>query len=272
MLFVYLHFFVAQSLEVWYTIIDILYLKRGIGMEYVNILGVKVNKLSMKEAVEKASTLLNTDCLSTIYTPNSEIILYASENSEFTDVINSADMVVPDGIGVVYGSKILGNPLRERVAGFDLVCNLFEVMAKEGKSVYLLGAKPGVAEKAAENLQKKYSGLVIAGTHDGYFKDDEEVIKDINNASPDFLMVCLGFPKQEMWIYNNREKLNAKLAIGAGGCLDVFAGTVQRAPQFYCDHGIEWLYRLIKQPSRFMRMLALPKFGFKVILKGRRYK
>lgn len=241
-------------------------------MSFVNILGVRVDKLTMDEAVDKAVALMEKDGFSKIYTPNSEIILYASENPEFTDVINSADMIIADGIGVVYGAKILGNPLAERVAGFDLVCRLFEPMAKMGKSVYLLGSKPGVAEMAAENLKKKYPGLIIAGTHDGYFKDDAPVIESINNACPDFLMVCLGFPKQELWINDNADKLNVKLAIGAGGCLDVFAGTVQRAPEFYCKHGIEWLYRLIKQPSRFVRMLALPKFGLKVIFKGRRYK
>lgn len=241
-------------------------------METVNILGVHVNKYTMQEAVEVASSLMETEDLSMIFTPNSEIILYASNNPEFSEVLNKGDMIIPDGIGVVYGAKILRNPIKERVAGYDLVCNLFYVMAEKGQSVYLLGAKPGIAEKAAETLAEKYPGLVIAGTHDGYFKDDEEVIADINKCAPDFLMVCLGFPKQENWIYNNREKLNAKLAIGAGGCLDVFAGTVQRAPEFYCKHGIEWLYRLIKQPSRFVRMLALPKFGLKVLFKGRKYK
>ena len=241
-------------------------------MDFVNILGVHVNKYTMDEAVEKASGLMETEGLSMIFTPNSEIILYASNNPEFAAVLNRADMIIPDGIGVVYGAKILGNPLKERVAGFDLVCNLFPIMALKGQSVYLLGAKPGVAEKAAEELKKKHPGLVIAGTHDGYFKDDTEVIEAINKAAPDFLMVCLGFPKQENWIYNNREKLNVKLAIGAGGCLDVFAGEVQRAPEFYCNHGIEWLYRLIKQPSRFVRMLSLPKFGLKVLFKGRKYK
>ncbi len=241
-------------------------------MEFVNILGVHVNKYTMEEATEKALQLMEEESLSMIFTPNSEIILYASKNPEFTDVLNSADMIIPDGIGVVYGAKILKNPLKERVAGFDLVCNLFPRMAEEGKSVYLLGSKPGIAETAAEKLKEKHPGLIIAGTHDGYFKDDEDVIAAINEAAPDFLMVCLGFPKQEKWIYNNREKLNAKLAIGAGGCLDVFAGAVQRAPEFYCKHGIEWLYRLIKQPSRFIRMLALPKFGLKVLFKGRKYK
>lgn len=241
-------------------------------MDFVNILGVHVNKYTMEEAVEKASSLLETEELSMIFTPNSEIILYASNNPGFAEVLNKGDMVIPDGIGVVYGAKILKNPIKERVAGYDLVCNLLPVLAEKGKSVYLLGAKPGVAEKAAETLLAKHPGLVIAGTHDGYFKDDEEVIFDINKCAPDFLMVCLGFPKQENWIYNNREKLNAKLAIGAGGCLDVFAGTVQRAPEFYCKHGIEWLYRLVKQPTRFVRMLSLPKFGLKVLFKGRKYK
>ena len=241
-------------------------------METVNILGVNVNKYTMAQAVEKATELLEQDGLKMIFTPNSEILLYASNNPDFAELLNQADMIIPDGIGVVYGAKILGEPIPERVAGFDLVCNLLPVLAQKKKSIYLLGAKPGVAEMAAENLKAKYPDLIIAGTHDGYFKEDEEVIEDINAANPDFLMVCLGFPKQEMWIYNNAHRLNAKLAIGAGGCLDVFAGTVQRAPQFYCDHGIEWLYRLMKQPSRFGRMLALPKFGLKVILKGRKYK
>ena len=241
-------------------------------MDTVNILGVYVNKYTMEQAVKKAAELIETEGTSMIFTPNSEILLYASNNPDFTKVLNQANMIIPDGIGVVYGARILGEPLKERVAGYDLVCNLFPIMAQKGQSVYLLGAKPSVAEKAAENLTKKYPGLVIAGTHDGYFKDDDEVIADINRSNPDFLMVCLGFPKQEQWIFDNRDKINTRLAIGAGGCLDVFAGTVARAPEFYCNHGIEWLYRLVKQPSRFVRMLALPKFGFKVLFKGRRYR
>lgn len=237
----------------------------------VNILGVKVDRVTMNEAVKKASDFLENDSFDVIYTPNSEIILYASDNEKFCDVLNSGSLVVPDGIGVVYGAEILGKPLPERVAGFDLVCGLFSEMAKTGKSVYLLGAKPGVADLAAEKLKETYKGLVIAGLHDGYFKDDSPVIEDINRSHADFLLVCLGFPKQEMWINNNKDKLNVKLAIGAGGCLDVFAGVVMRAPKFYCDHGLEWLYRLVKQPSRFIRMLALPKFGLKVLFKGRKY-
>jgi len=241
-------------------------------MDFVNILGTNVSRVTMDEAVKIAMGFLESDKPDVIYTPNSEIILYASENKEYEDVLNSADLIIPDGIGVVYGAKIVGKPLYERVAGYDLVCRMFAEMAKLGKSVFLLGAKPGVALTAAQKLTETYPGLVISGTHDGYFKNDDAVIDIINEAKPDFLLVCLGFPKQEMWINKNKGRINAKALIGAGGCLDVFAGNVLRAPDFYCKHGIEWLYRLVKQPSRFVRMLALPKFGLKVLFKGERYK
>lgn len=238
----------------------------------VNILGAKVQKLTMDEATNIAMGFLKSEGKKIIYTPNSEIILYASRNEEFMEKLNSADLMIADGIGVVYGAKILRNTLPERVAGFDLLKNMLPLMAAEGNSVYLLGAKPTVAEKAAENLKNDYPGLVIAGTHDGYFKDDEEVINDINEKKPDLLLVCLGFPKQENWIYDNRDRLNVKAMIGAGGCLDVFSGTVERAPEFYCKHGLEWFYRLKKEPWRFMRMTALPVFALKVLFKGWKYK
>lgn len=241
-------------------------------IEKVNILGAKVFKVTMETAKEIALGFFEGEGGKVIYTPNSEIILYASRNAEFMDKLNSADLLIPDGIGVVYGAKILRNPLYERVAGFDLLKELFPVMASEGYSVYLLGAKPAVAEAAGEKLKKEYPGLVIAGTHDGYFTDDSEVIADINEKRPDLLLVCLGFPKQENWIYDNRDKLKVKAMIGAGGCLDVFSGITERAPEFYCKHGIEWLYRLKKEPWRFMRMTALPVFALKVLFKGWKYK
>ncbi len=241
-------------------------------MKKVNILGAQVDKITMEEAKQVALSFFDTEGKKVIYTPNSEIILYASKNEEFMEKLNSADLIIPDGIGVVYGAKILRNALPERVAGFDLLKELLPVMASMGYSVYLLGAKPGVAEKAAENLKRDYPGLVVAGTHDGYFTDDSEVIADINVAKPDLLFVCLGFPKQENWIYDNRDKLDVKAMIGAGGCLDVFAGNVERAPEFYCKHGLEWFYRLKKEPWRFMRMTALPVFALKVMFTGWKYK
>lgn len=238
----------------------------------VNILGVKIDKITMDEAKDIAMSFFETESKRVIYTPNSEIILYASRNAEFMDKLNSADLMIADGIGVVYGAKILRNSLPERVAGFDLLKTIFPIMAQKGLSLYLLGAKPGVADKAGENLLRDYPGIKIAGTHDGYFKDDGEVIDDINSKKPDLLLVCLGFPKQENWIYDNRDKLNVKAMIGAGGCLDVFSGTVERAPEFYCKHGLEWFYRLKKEPWRFKRMTALPVFALKVLFKGWKYK
>ncbi|MBQ7876145.1 MAG: WecB/TagA/CpsF family glycosyltransferase [Clostridia bacterium] len=238
----------------------------------VNILGAKIDRITMDEAKDIAMSFFETEGKKVIYTPNSEIILYASRNSEFMDKLNSADLIIADGIGVVYGAKILRNSLPERVAGFDLLKTIFPFMAQKGLSLYLLGSKPGVSEKAGENLLKDYPGIKIAGTHDGYFKDDSEVINDINSKKPDLLLVCLGFPKQENWIYDNREKLDVKAMIGAGGCLDVFSGTVERAPEFYCKHGLEWFYRLKKEPWRFKRMTALPVFALKVLFKGWKYK
>ncbi|MBQ6795826.1 MAG: WecB/TagA/CpsF family glycosyltransferase [Clostridia bacterium] len=238
----------------------------------VNILGAQIDKITMEEAKAVAMGFFESEGKKVIYTPNSEIILYASRNEEFMEKLNKADLIIADGVGVVYGAKILRNALPERVAGFDLLKNLFPLMAANGYSVFLLGSKPGVAEKAGENLKAEYPGLVVAGTHDGYFKDDDEVIAEINSAKPDLLLVCLGFPKQENWIYDNRERLEVKAMIGAGGCLDVFAGNVERAPEFYCKHGLEWFYRLKKEPWRFKRMTALPVFGFKVLFKGWKYK
>ncbi len=238
----------------------------------VNILGAKIDKVGMEEAAEIAMSFFDSEGQKVIYTPNSEIILYASKDEAFMKRLNSADLMIADGIGVVYGAKIVRNPLPERVAGFDLLKRIFPDMAKRGLSLYLLGAKPGVAEAAGKKLEEEYPGIVIAGVHDGYFKEDAPIIEDINEKKPDLLLVCLGFPKQENWIAQNRDKLSVKAMIGAGGCLDVFSGMTERAPDFYCNHGIEWLYRLKKEPWRFMRMTALPIFAAKVLFTGWRYR
>ena len=134
-------------------------------------------------------------------------------------------------------------------------------MAGEGLSLYLLGAKPGVAEKAAENLRAQYPGLVIAGTHDGYFKEDGPVVEDIRQSGADVVFVCLGAPKQELWMEKNGPATGAHLLCGLGGSLDVFAGVVERAPKFWSDHGLEWLCGLCEEPKRIGRMMKLPKFA-----------
>ncbi len=237
----------------------------------INILGVLVDNIDMENATNKVLSFLETEGAKTVITPNPEIIYHASKNKDLLNVVNDADLIVPDGIGVVFASKFLKQPLPERVGGFDLLCCLFDKIKETDKTVYFLGGKPGVAEKAKENMKEKYPGLDVIGTHDGYFKDEEKIIEEINALSPDILCVCLGFPKQERFMYENKEKLNVKMMIGAGGSLDVLSGNTQRAPKFYIEHNLEWFYRLKKEPKRIGRMMALPKFAIKVLFKGRKY-
>lgn len=243
-------------------------------MDKVNILGVKVTK----HTIESASDLIvkyikDGEKRKCVFTPNSEIIMAGYRNSEFAGLLNSADMLLADGIGVVYAAKILKNPIPERAAGYDTACAALSKMAQYGMSVYLFGSKPGVAEAAGEEIVRRYPGVKIAGCADGYFDDEKEkqIIADINEKKPDLLFVCLGAPKQEKWLSDHKDELDFGVAMGIGGSLDVFAGTVKRAPEFYQKHGLEWFYRLMKQPSRAMRMLDLPKFGFTVLINGRKY-
>ncbi len=240
----------------------------------VNILGVMVDKVNVDEASDKIMEYIESKTkVATVYTPNSEIIMMAYRDEEFKKLLNSSDMLTADGIGVVYASKIVKNPIHERCAGYDIACKSLEKLAAKGGSVYLFGSKPSVAETAAKNICDKYSGIKIAGCSDGYFDEEKEknIISDINNAKPDLIFVCLGAPKQEKWISAHRDELPNAVYMGIGGSLDVFAGNVKRAPEFFTKHGIEWLYRLCKQPSRFVRMLDLPRFGFKVLIKGRKF-
>ncbi len=239
----------------------------------INVLGVKVDKIGILEAVKRIMKYTESDGRYAVYTPNSEMIMQAYRDEEFKNVLNSADIITADGIGVVYASKILKNPINERCSGYDIACELLKELEKSGKSIYLFGSKPGVPETAKVNMIKKHPKLNIVGVSNGYFDDkrEQEIIADINEKKPDVLFVCLGVPKQEYWIFNNKEKLNAKVLMGLGGSLDVFAGNVKRAPKIFIKFGVEWLYRLIKEPWRIKRMMDLPKFAWTVLTKGKKY-
>ena len=226
----------------------------------IDVLGVGFDNLTMQEAVDRGMSLLRGEGMHYVVTPNPEIVEICRENPEANRVVNGADLVLPDGIGVIKGAAILGTPLKERTPGIEFASHLMGRMAKEGLSLYLLGAKPGVAELAAEKLVETYPGLKIAGTHDGYFKEDGPVVDAIAASGADCVFVCLGAPKQEFWIERNGPATGAHLLCGLGGSLDVFAGTVERAPKFWCDHGLEWFYRLCKEPKRIGRMMKLPLF------------
>lgn len=233
----------------------------------IDVLGVQFDNVTMAEAVEKAWALMAEHRAAYVATPNPEIVMVCREDPEAKAAVSGAALTIPDGVGVIYGAKILKTPLKEKVPGIDFTAKLLERMAGEGRSVFLLGAKPGVAERAAENLRARFPGLRVAGTGDGYFTDDAPVIEKINAASPDLLLVCLGAPKQEKWMRANAAKLDVGLMIGAGGSLDVFAGVAERAPERWQKAGLEWLYRLMKEPKRITRMAVLPKFMLCVMVK-----
>ncbi len=243
-------------------------------MEKVNILGVNVNMTNISESADIIFKFLDEEGLHKIYTPNSEILMLAYNDPSFAALLNRAQLLTADGIGVVYASKILGKPIPERAAGFDIAKELVSKISKSGHKLFLFGGKPGVAEEAKTKLEADYPGINIVGTRNGYFKSNEvaEIIEQINASGADILFVCLGAPAQEKWIDSNADNLNVKVAMGIGGSLDVFAGKTERAPEFYCKHGLEWFYRLKKEPWRAKRMMALPKFAATVILKGRKYK
>lgn len=243
-------------------------------MDKINILGVNVDMAGIEDSVSEIMKFLGEDGMHAVYTPNSEIIMAAYKDSAFCDMLNRASLLTADGIGVVYASRILKKPLSERAAGYDIACRLVEEIAKTGHKLFLFGGKPGVAEEAKENLEKAHSGLKIVGTRNGYFKPEEtpSIIEQINASGADIVFVCLGAPAQEKWIDANKDKLAVKVAMGLGGSLDIFAGRVERSPEIWCKLGLEWLHRLIREPWRFMRMMALPKFAVTVFFKGKRYK
>lgn len=226
----------------------------------IDVLGVGFDNLTMTEAVERGMELVRSPGPHYVVTPNPEIVEVCREDSGARAAVNGADLVLPDGIGVIKGAAMLGTPLKEKTPGIEFAMGLMGKMAERGKSLYLLGAKPGVAEQAAARLKAQYSGLKIAGTHDGYFKEDAPVVEAIRESGADCVFVCLGAPKQELWMEKNGPATGARLLCGLGGSMDVFAGTVERAPKFWSDHGLEWFYRLCKEPKRVGRMLRLPLF------------
>ena len=239
----------------------------------VNILGVPVDMVNREEAFAVFEKIFREPGCSMIVTPNSEIVQNASKDEELKALIGEADLIIPDGIGLVYASTSRGCPLSERVTGIDFLETIIAHLAETGESIFFFGSKPGVADAAAARMKEKYPGLRVAGTQNGYFTPEEEpgIVEQINASGADFLCVALGAPKQERFIAQHREEFTSvRGAIGVGGSLDVWAGNLKRAPEFYRKHGLEWLYRFIQQPSRIGRMAALPVFMLRVIFtKGR---
>lgn len=230
--------------------------------ERLEILGVGIDKLTGQEALQQIGAFIASGQPHQIVTANAEIIYQASKNEKMRNVINKAQMVTADGSGVVWASRQLGQPLPQRVTGIDLVNGICEQSAKDKWKIYILGSAPGVAATAAINIRDKFPGCNIIGTHHGYFnaKEEKQILAELEQLRPDVLFVALGAPKQEYWIAEHMERLQIPVAMGIGGSMDVLSGNVKRAPKWMQKMSLEWLYRLLIQPTRFKRMLALPKF------------
>jgi N-acetylglucosaminyldiphosphoundecaprenol N-acetyl-beta-D-mannosaminyltransferase len=235
-------------------------------LKIIRVLNVNFAKLTKSELLTKLEKRIFQEKQTFLVTANPEIVMHAYNDHSYSQIVNSSDYTIADGIGVIIGSKILGQPLPERIAGFDLMTELLKRGNTNSWGAYFLGAKNEVLEQAIQNVKRDYPQLKIVGWNDGYFDwDSSHIQQEIEDKQPDLIFVALGFPKQEMWIANNLKSFNKGLFMGVGGSFDVLAGTVKRAPIVWQKLNLEWLYRLIKQPSRWRRMLVLPQFIIKVI-------
>jgi N-acetylglucosaminyldiphosphoundecaprenol N-acetyl-beta-D-mannosaminyltransferase len=233
----------------------------------MEILGVRIDKITYQEALEVAKKLLVGKGKHYIVTPNPEIIVKATKDAQFRKVLNKADLSVPDGMGLVWMAKLTGKDVKERVAGTDLLLGLAILAEEHGFNMFLLGAGEGVAKKASEALKKEYPKLEIVGacSGDADSRFDKETRGKISNKEIDILAVAYGAPKQEKWIERNLPKLNVKLAIGVGGAFDYISGEKARAPVWVQKIGLEWAFRLVNEPRRLKRQLALPHFVYLVL-------
>lgn len=227
-------------------------------MERVNLLGIDIDKYTFDEAIEYAKSKKGQ-----VVTINPEMIDYAAKNAVFASIIKNAELVIPDGIGVQLGLKILGHNIK-RIPGIEFAKRLIAEL--EGRPVALIGAKPNVIQKAVENLKNEYPNLNLVYVHDGYFEDTDKILDEVCAKEPELVLAALGSPKQEEFIYRLKKMLPDTLMIGVGGSFDVWSGEVERAPQIYQKLWLEWLYRTLKEPKRFKRIFpALPLFVLKVL-------
>ncbi|WP_110928375.1 WecB/TagA/CpsF family glycosyltransferase [Bacillus massiliglaciei] len=238
----------------------------------VEILSIPFTNTTKKKFIKDEITpRLKQEKKTFIVTANPEIVEYANDHPKYKDIICTADYITPDGIGVILASRWMKEPLQERVSGFDMMKDLFSLADKNGFSVYLLGAEESVIEEAANKVQFEYTNIELAGYHHGYIDiNDAGLAKKIARQRPDIVLVALGFPRQEKWIHKHYHLFEKGIFMGVGGSFDVLAGKVKRAPVFWQKANLEWLYRLIQQPARWRRMLMLPRFALKVMIKSKR--
>lgn len=230
-----------------------------------NFLGVDVSNYTYQQLTSILLDNINNKKKTFLVAVNPEKILKAQEDENLKQLINRADFQIPDGIGVVIASKIRGGNIKSRVTGIDMMLAICEMAVRNNKTIFLYGAKPGVAEKAKVELEKRYPGIKIVGTLHGYEKDASKVINTINEFNPEIIFVAKGSPAQEFWIVEHMDKTTPYIFQGVGGSFDVISGNIKRAPEMFRKLGLEWFYRLLKEPWRWRRQLSLPKFLFMIL-------
>jgi N-acetylglucosaminyldiphosphoundecaprenol N-acetyl-beta-D-mannosaminyltransferase len=234
-----------------------------ISVDRIDVLGLGFDSLTKEEALKRVSSFAGSERPHLIVTANPETVMQSRGDQLLAQIVNRADLVVADGIGVVWASGVLGRRLPERIAGIELTEGILAEAAAKGWPVFMLGSSDGVAQRAADALRRRYQGLQIVGTHHGFFRpgpEEEEVLERIKGAKPKVLLAALGVPRQEKWLAAHLGTLRVPVAIGVGGSFDVWAGVTRRAPKWVRQLHLEWLYRVLRQPSRFKRLLVLPKF------------
>jgi N-acetylglucosaminyldiphosphoundecaprenol N-acetyl-beta-D-mannosaminyltransferase len=237
-------------------------------IDSITLLGVRIHRVDMPTTMDLIHGFIARGKPHILVTADASGISLAQRDEDFRQLVNNADLVTPDGSGLLWAGSKLGTPLIERVSGVDIARNLCEMAAREGFSVYFLGAAPGVAEQAAGNLKSQYPGLTVAGTRDGFFTDEESsaIAAEIKASGAKALLVAMGIPRQEKWIRDHLNDLGVCVAIGVGGTFDVFSGNVKRAPKWMQNHGLEWAYRLAMNPRKISKVAELPKFA-KLVLR-----
>ncbi|USG03362.1 WecB/TagA/CpsF family glycosyltransferase [Latilactobacillus sakei] len=224
------------------------------------------------EFIEKFENRIHQQEKTLVVTANPEIVMYAKDNPKYKTLLsNEADYITADGIGVVKAGEILKTPIKERVTGYDLFLDLLNMANQKHLSIYLIGAKQEIIELAVKRVREEYPNISLAGYRNGYFDlDDQTVQQAIIDKAPDMVFAALGFPRQEYFLADLKHKLNKGYLMGIGGSFDVFSGITKRAPVWMQDLHLEWFYRLLKEPTRFKRMLVLPKFIQEVKRVGKR--
>ncbi|MBI2843233.1 MAG: WecB/TagA/CpsF family glycosyltransferase [Armatimonadetes bacterium] len=235
-------------------------------MASISLLGVRIDNVTMDGALSAIERFNESGAPHIIVTADASAIVVAQSDEEFRRIVNEADLVTPDSAGILLVSGWYGSRLKEKVSGVDLTVEIACIAAEKGYPIFLLGAAPGVAELAAENLKKRFPELNVAGTHHGFFENDEEMVRAVAESGAKVLFVAMGIPKQEKWIARNLDRLNVAVAVGVGGTFDVLSGRVNRAPEWMRKHGLEWAHRLASNPRKIGKVMTLPKFLWLVIV------